>query len=270
MAATQPIKNLPFLNVAANSVATLQLPLGPTYERITMKLGGTSFTKAHLTNVKCKLNGKTFHEFSGADLDKMNSYTGLFADAAFLSIDFSELTARDEIDQALGAVATAQGVANFTIEVTIGAATAPTLESWSEISAPRITQDGKVPPMNKLIKVTQNFGAAGKFNFQLPYGISGGTVIKRVYFMANNITDLEIKKNGLVIFDMPKAVNEFCQKEHRKTPQAGMFVYDPIWDDNASGMLLTTDAASMEWNLTLSGAETVAAYIECIDALGNL
>lgn len=270
MPATQVIKNLPFMNVAASSVATLQLPLGPTYERIVLKLGGTTFTKAHLTNIKCKINGKTFHEFSGSDLDKINSYSGMFADAAFLTIDFTELFARDEIDQSLGAVATAQGVANFTIECNIGAATAPTLESWSEISAPRITKDGSIPPVNKLVKFSQNFAVAGKFNFQLPYGLSGGTVIKRVYIMAANITDLEIKKNGLVIFDASKAVNEFMQKEHKKTPQASMFVFDPIWDDNASGMLLTTDAASMEWNMTLSGAETVNVYLECIDPLGNL
>lgn len=270
MPATQPIKNLPFFNVAANSVATLQLPLGPTYERIVLMLGGTTFNKTHLTNIKCKLNGKTFHEFSGADMDKMNSYTGLYADPAFLSIDFTELAARDEIDQSLGAIATAQGIASFTIEATIGGATAPTLDSWAEVSAPRITKDGGVPPVNKLVKFTQNFSAAGKFNFQLPYGMSGGTIIKRVYFMSANMTALEVKKNGLVIFDQIKAVNEFQQKEHKQAPQAGMFVYDPIWDNNASGMLLTTDAASMEWNLTLSATETVTAYLECIDPLGNL
>lgn len=270
MPATQIVKNLPFMNVAANSVATLQLPLGPTYERIVLKLGGASFTKAHLTNVKCKLNGKTFHEFTGTDLDKMNNYTGLFSDPAFLSIDFTELMARDELDQSLGAVAVAQGVAGFTIEATIGAANAPTLDSWSEVSAPRITKDGSIPPINKLITMTQNFAASGKFNFQMPYGLAGGTVIKRVYFMSANMTDLEVKKNGQVIFDSPKAVNEFMQKEHKNTPQAGMFVYDPIWDNNASGMLLTTDAASMEWNITLSAGETVRVYIECIDPLGNL
>lgn len=258
------------MNVAASSVATLQLPLGPTYERIVLKLGGGSFTKAHITNVKCKLNSRTFHEFSGTDLDKINSYAGMFADAAFLSIDFTELFSRDEIDQSLGAVATAQGVANFIIELTIGAATTPTLESWSEVSAPRVTKDGSIPPVNKLVKFSQNYSAAGKFNFQLPYGLAGGTVVKRVYIMSANITDLEVKKNGLVIFDASKAVNEFMQKEHKKTPQAGMFVYDPIWDDNASGMLLTTDSASMEWNMTLSAAETVNVYLECIDPLGNL
>jgi len=38
-------KQLSFMNVAAGVTATVNLPLGPTYERWVFQLGGTTFTK---------------------------------------------------------------------------------------------------------------------------------------------------------------------------------------------------------------------------------
>lgn len=258
-------KNLPFFNVVANGLATLSLPFGMTYERIVFVLGGTAFTKAMITDIKVKLNGKVIVQTTGTLLNTMNVYKGLVTDATHLVLDFSELFARDEIGQSIGAVATAEGVSNFTIEMTIAGATAPTLESWSVLSGPR-----KIGVIHKCLSYAATFGSAGKFPFQLPYGANGGSIIKRVHFFHANMTGLEVKKNSIVIHDTTDAINKYIQTENKKVTAAGQYVADFIVDNNQSGMLVTADARSMEWNLTLSAADTVIAQVEFIDTLGNL
>jgi hypothetical protein len=261
----QILKNLPFFNVVATGVASLSLPLGMTYERIILALGGTAFTKAMITDLKAKINGKVIWQTTGAKLDSLNKYRGLATDATHLVMDFTEIFARDEVGQSLGAIGTAEGVGTFTLEVTITGATAPTLESWSVLSGPK-----KLGVINKLLTYNQTIGAAGKFPIQLPYGKDGGSIIKRVGFFHANMTELEVKKNGLVIHDTTKAINEYWQTENQKAPQAGLYVADFIVDNNQSGMLVTADAQSMQWNVTTSAADVITVQVEYLDLLGNL
>lgn len=259
------VKNLPFFNVVGDGVASLSLPLGMTYERIIMVLSGTTFTKAMMTDIKIKLNGKVIWQSTGSRIDAMNKYRGIATDATHLTLDFTELYARDEVGQSIGAIGTAQGIGSFTIEVTIAGATAPTLESYAQLSGPK-----KAGVVSKVLSYPVTFSAGGKFPIVLPYGTNGGSVIKRVDFFHTNMTELEVKKNGLVIHESTKAINEFIQAENKKVPQAGMYVADFIVDNNQSGMLVTADARSMEWNVTLSAADTINVQVEYIDLLTNL
>lgn len=261
----QIIKNLPFFNVVATGVASLSLPLGMTYERIILELGGTAFTKAMITDLKAKINGKVIWQTTGSRLDALNKYRGLATDATHLVLDFTEIFARDEVGQSLGAIGTAEGVATFTLEITITGATAPTLESWSVLSGPK-----KLGVINKLLSYNVTLGASGTFPIQLPYGNQGGSIIKRVGFFSQYMTALEVKKNGLVIHDTKKAINEFFQKENQKTPQTDLYVADFIVDNNQSGMLVTADAQSMQWNATVSQADVITVQVEYLDLLGNL
>lgn len=259
-------EELPFFNVVAGGIATMDFPLGPTYERVILQLGGTTFTKAHITGIKAKLNGKVFHDVDGTTLDKMNNYTSLATDPAFLVLDFTEIFARDQVGQSVGAVATAQGVASFTLEVTIsGSAVAPTLKAYSWISAPKA-----LSVVNKLLMYPTNFSTAGQFPIKIPFGSAGGSLIKKIYFSHANMTALEVKMNGLTIHKSTAAVNDFVAKDNKKVPQAGLYVYDPIVDNNMTEMLDTTKANSLELWVTLSAADTVKAYVEYLDPLGNL
>jgi len=258
-------KNLPFFNVVATGVASLALPLGMTYERIILELGGTAFTKAHITDLKAKINGKVVWQTTGPRLDALNKYRGLTTDANHLVLDFTEIFARDEVGQSLGAIGTKDGVGSFTLEVTITGATAPTLESWSVLSGPK-----SLGVISKLLSYNVNLGAGGKFPVVLPYGNQGGSIIKRVGFFNAYMTELEVKKNGLVIHDTKKAINEFFQVENKKVPQAGLYVADFVVDNNQSGMLVTADAKSMEWNVTVSQADVITVQVEYIDVLNNL
>ncbi len=261
------IKNYPFANVVASGVATVSLPLGMSYNRIILALGGTAFTKSMITDVKVKMNGKVIYQNTGSRVDSINTFRNLTANAAYLSIDFTEPFAKKYEDQLLGNLNTAKGVSSLTLEVTIAGATAPTLDSYSEIGPP-----AALGAIAKQLTFTTTFGAAGKFPFKLIDVANRGALIKSVHFFhGGNVTNLEVKKNGIVIFDnVPVAVNNFNLTEYKNVPQTNVFHYDPCLDNNYANMLITQDATSLDFNITTSAADTINAVLEVIDVLGNM
>lgn len=259
-------KQLSFMNVAPGVTATVNLALGPTYERFTLQMGGTTFNKTHITDIRLRVNGRVIHQCSASDLESMNAFTGMITDPTLITLDLTEIFARDATGQKIGALSTAAGVVTAALEVDIAAtAVAPTLGLFAIESAPQALQ-----VVNKLVRYANNIGAAGKFALVIPFGVSGGSMLKRLWIKSANLTALEIKANGLTIHDSVKAVNEFWQKENRKTPQAGWYVVDFVVDNNQEDHLNTTALASLEINGTFSGAESVVYFGEYTDVLGNL
>lgn len=261
------LKNLPFTNVAAAGVASVSLPVGMSYNRIVLALGGGAFTKAMITDIKTRVNGKVVFQNSGSRLDLMNTFRGLTASAAFLTVDFTEPRAKDMGEEYIGNINTAKGVSSVTMEVTIAGATTPTLDSYSELGPP-----AALAVIAKQILFTTSFAGAGKFPFKLIDVANRGAILKRVHFAHTGaVTALEVKKNGIVIFDnIPVAVNTFYQGEYQKTAQANLYTWDPCLDNNYSNAVKTADMVSLEFNLTTSGADTVTAVVEALDLLGNM
>jgi len=259
-------KNLPFLNVVADGVASLELPIGMTYNRILLKLGGTTFTKAMISRIVLKMNGKIFYDISGTNLDLVNDYKGLGLGTSYLMLDFIEAEAKTLGGQYIGALGTLEGVTSLVLEVTIAGATAPTLESWSEISNPM-----PLGLINSVIPHTATFSAAGEFPVVLPHGSEAGLLIQRVLFFHSNMTELEVKKNGIVVYEsMPTAVNTEFQKSYGRVPQSGLFVYDTILNNDLKQVLNTGNAQSLSYNLTVSAADTVTILTEAIASLAKI
>lgn len=261
------IKNLPFNNVAASGMASVSLPIGMSYNKIILALGGTSFTKSMITNIKVKLNGKTVWENIGSRLDLQNTYRSLSASAGFLVLDFTEPRAKVMAEQYLGNYNTAQGVSSLTLEVTIAGATAPTLDSYAELGPP-----APLGIIAKQILFTSSNNGAGKFPIKLIDLANRGAIIKRVHFAhTGNMTLLEVKKNGIVIHDnIPTAVNTFWQADYQKTAQANLYTFDPCADNNYANAIKTADMVSLEFNPTFSASDTVTAVLETLDVLGNM
>ncbi|EEF22300.1 conserved hypothetical protein, partial [Ricinus communis] len=260
------VKNTPFTNVVANGKATVNLPIGMSYNKVILALGGTTFTKSMITNINVKVNGKIVIQAAGSRLDLMNQYRGLTASAGFLTIDLTEPRAKTMIEQYLGNINTAKGVSSLTIEVDIAGATAPTLDSYTEYGPP-----APLGVIAKQIIFSTPFGGSGKFPMKLIDITNRGGLIKRIHFAhGGNLTAVEVKKNGIVIWDnVPTAVNAFWQGEYQKTAQTNLYTYDPCADNNYANQIKTSDATALDFNLTLGAADTVTAVVEIVDVLGN-
>lgn len=281
-------KGLPFANVSATAgnIATLNITPGRTIEGIEIYMAGTglglfSVASPAIGLIRLKANGKTFFEATGAQIDAMMrfqglSYTAASATAIFLPIMFTELMGRDLIDQMMGAFDTSNGVANITMELTIGTATTvTTLEAYLLESAP---QAGVLQPaMLKVLRYPFSVAAGGQQSIPIPFGPVNGAVIKRLHIehgVSANVTGVTVKENGVVVHESVKAVNDAHNLLHRAANQNPATKYwyslDFMADMNIKNAMDTRGDRSLELLPTFAAADTGFVLVEYIDTLGNL
>lgn len=266
---------LPFSNVVATGTATNQITPGRTLENFKLKLGGTSLTKAMLTAIKVKANGKVIIEGSGAELEKLNAYRGETTNAAYLDIPFADYCLNNEFDRMVSAFDTSLGIANITTEVTVTGATAPTLTPIVVESAAQKSRGGEYQPfaplVAKVLKYPYNIASGGRLPITVPFGPQNGAIIKRLHVLhGGNMTGATVKQDGLVIHESLKAENEQEQVRMGRVPQANMYTLDFVVDGDIRKALDTRDAKSLEWLFDFSAADTGSVIVEYIDLLGNL
>ena len=266
---------LPFSNVVANGTATNQITPGRTLETLRLRLGGT-FTKAMIAILRLKANGKVIIEGSGTNLDKINTYRGETANAAFLDIQFADHAMIAELDRMVGAFDTSQGILNITSEVQIAGATSPVLTPILVESAQQKDTKGNAAPFAGLISKTLQYpfsvSTGGTLPVTLPFGPQNGAIIKRVHVASASglMTGAVVKENSLVVHESVKAENEFEQVKFGRVPQTNFYTIDFVVDGNIKKALDTRTANSMEWLFTFSGAESGNILVEYLDPLGNL
>jgi hypothetical protein len=265
---------LPFSNVVPSGTATNQVTPGRTLENLRLKLGGTSLTKAMVSLMKLKANGKVIMEATGAQLDAVNAYRGEATSAAFLDIQFADYSMISELDRMVGAFDTSMGISNITSEITIAGATAPVLTPILIESAQQKAKDGSAAPfaglISKLLSYPFSQSTGGRLAVNLPFG-NTGSIIKRIHvFHTGTVTGATMKEDGLVIHESIAAENVFDQTKAKRVPQTNVYTIDFVLDGNIKKALDTRNARSLEFLLDFSGAGSGTVLVEYLDPLGNL
>lgn len=253
----------PFENVVANNTATMpRLPMGLTYHGIILKLGGT-FTKAQITAIRMRLDGKQFIDITGAHLDTIDQFDGRTPSATYLTIPFGEANARTIIGEGIGSIETAL-YDRMELEVDIGAATAPTLNAWAIVGGPK--QNRKYARfIRAYLKTTHTPAAAGEFNLPIPLGSLVGAEIKRLHLFHANLTKLQVTRDGLwLLQEGETGLLDFTYGELNRVPQAGYAAWEPAYNDDQSNVVPTYredgSPAPFEFKATVSAADTLIAY----------
>lgn len=267
---------LPFSNVVATGTATNQVTPGRTLENLQLKLGGTSLTKAMITGVKIKANGKAIIDASATEIDKINAYRGQTTNAAFLDLQFADWSMLSEFDRMVGAFDTSLGVSNITSEIVIAGATAPTITPILIESAQQKSASGQVqafaPLMTKMLRYPFSVATGGTLPVTVPFGPQNGAIIKRlhVFNTGGYMTGATVKQDGLVVHESLKAENEYLQGKHGRTAQTNVYTIDFVMDGSIAKALDTRDAKSLEWLFAFSAADSGNVIVEYLDPLGNL
>jgi hypothetical protein len=273
------VECLPFQNVVATGKATINFAnlLGYTVEYILLELGGTAFTKSMIADIDIKANAKTIFKSTGARTDDRMEYRGETADAAYLVLSFDESRARCEVrngqvidGEKIGSIDTTFGIQSLTGEIDISGATAPTLKAYAELSAAPIGDARFRALIAKVFNFTVSPSASGTFAFDVPYGRSAGSIVKRIFLHGSTVTGAEVKKNGITIFKAASvALNTYHQKREGRVPQTNVFCIDFIKDMNQSAALNAADAQTIEYYMTVSGSGNVVVEVELYDPLNN-
>lgn len=276
MAVGKLVRNgLPFANVVNSGVATNNVTPGRTLEVLQLAMGGTSFTKANITLLKVKANGRTLIEASGTELDKINAYRGIAVNANFLDIPFFDENMVSGLDRSVTSFDTSNGVQNITTEVTVSGATSPTLKAIVVESAAQKDQTGQAAPyanlVGKLLRYPFSMANGGMLPVTVPFGKDSGAIIKRLHVVhSGNMTGATVKQDGMVIHESLAAENSNMQIRSGRVPQANMYTIDFVSDGNVRNALDTRDARSLEWLLSFSAADNGFILVEYLDTLGNL
>lgn len=261
----------PFSNVGANLTAVMPfISQGMTFERIMLKMGGTTFTEAHITAIRLTLGGKKIVEISGAHLKDINEYYKETAVTNYLNIWFADPNAQNMDDYLAGALDTSNQYSNFSMEVDIGAATAPTLEAWADLSAPIQKSAVYKNLFRTLIKTVHAPGAANEFSLPVAFGSAQGALIRGVHMFHTNVTKLQVKKDGFYLLeDAANALNQAYQNNYGRTTQAGLINWDPLVSNKSQFRLVPTlrgdgRQANIELKATVSAADTITAYSDLL------
>lgn len=265
----------PFNNVVALGIANVDLNplLGTTLECIDLTLGGTTFTKAMITYIALKANGKTIWESTGSNTDALENYKNTnAADVTRLSIDFMERKGRTVNSFQAGAIdlSPGSGIVSLRLEVTIAGATAPTLSGIAAVSpALDIPSERDIRfLMLRRYRNSQTIGAAGKFSLQVPHidPAGGGSVFRRIAIYSANCTAIQAMREGVTEFEVTKLENEWQQKKNGRAPQANLVVFDPILDNVQAGRVWDTrpkaGVRSAQLYGTFSAGETITIETE--------
>lgn len=259
----------PFQNVVAAGVAICDMNklLGTVLEKMTLTLGGGALTRAMLTSIVLKANGKIIYETDGTRLDAANVYNGQLTDVTIVKLDFLDRKAVTVNARQAGAfdLSAKSGITSLRLEVTIAGATTPTLIGFADVSPP--TDDPAEAGIRWLIarrhRVTQVIGAAGTYALAVPHldPAGGGSNYRRIYVYSANCTGIKTQREGVTEHEVLKLQNEASQKDNFKTPQANLVVFDPVQDGQLQGRTWDTRPSSgvrsAQFYATFSAGETI-------------
>lgn len=279
---------LPPFNPVANGVrSTIQIPrYDMTLGRVVLRFPGTnSITKATISEIVVKIGPRVVYgPISGAELDAINKYKGVYDQADSLTIDFTERDGLTILAKEIGGIdIPAIGGQDVFIEVVNNAASGvPNLFALGGFTSLQFNPKDPNPVEGQLIKKI--------LSIQIP--TSGGTmvtwtpqfkgaIIQRIHFRYTgtdwsgtadgNLQSVECKKNGVAVWDRIGCRDaRFIQQEQRKVPQSKTYHLDFVHDNVSSAAMGTADARALEFNLQLGAADTVKALVEVLDVPNNL
>lgn len=273
------------IGVAPGSVATIRIPAEAlTLVGIKLALSGTTFDKTKIDRVRVKVGARVIWDLTGAQINAQNNYKGSNDSARVLMLDFTERTQAIFPVKEVGGLdlMTLAAIGEVYLEIYINAgAVSPILYAFGYFEQ----QQGN-PIVLKHVPFTFTTNAAGRFT--LPLNLRGA-LLKRVWLFftgtawtgaANgNVNRVEVKKNGVVMFDQTDLDNRFDQTNFKKIPQAGLYCIDFIVDDNHDAAVATVRNQNgvqiydtFEFNAYIGDAAgaQVIAVAEVLDTPTNL
>ncbi len=242
---------------------TLNMDVGPVYKEIVLR---TNLDNDQLTQILIQLNGDPIYDITGEELRMIEAYKGNYQEDGVFVIPFADLSAKTQDGQDLSELVTLAGD-NLTMTVKTAAATAaqvtaslvPTLKATAvmgEAKAVRVT----IPRMYS------DLVPAGKTGKNVFRNFNRGPRIRRLH-INGSVTQLEIKRNRLVRYDVDSADNDFLLKREELVPQSGWFHFDPVKYRFALSDFLQTAGDSFEINPTVSAAGDLPVIFETVETV---
>lgn len=270
-----------FQNVAANSTASLstQELNGYSVHALRFVLGGGN-TKANITRLQVRVNKKSIIDhITGTQYQNINTWKNagnVATDLAFFFGNPDAVTYRGQhlTDLDLSNIKDPSGAAaSLEIQADLGAGVAPTLSCFAEVG-PGKALTGQFSPneyatTKAYIRTLLTPAAALALQQQdIGFGSHAGAGILNEFWFHANMTSLQVKKSGLVIWDnIAIAQMNDWQLDYNHPTVAGMYVWSPTYRKFYEELetTITPDGKTpypFQHLLTTSAADTINVFTE--------
>lgn len=257
-------------NVTAGGTATLNMPLGRTYEKLVLRTSGV--TREQMKDIRLLIDGKPVIEYeSAAQLASINSYYGRHDEAGFVTIWFvrPEMNALEQQRvTGLGTGLSGRGVVQtLQLEIDIHAdATNPSIDARAVQSSPK-----PLGVMNKLKRFVYSSATSGTFEID---NIPKGPRIAAVHFFKadDDISRVEVEQNSRKIVEGDKGLLQYMQKEAGRKPQGGYLAVDWLQEGDL-GQTIDTNPNNIQdqrFRLTLDTPGAVTVLVEYLDGYNGI
>jgi len=265
--------------VQPGNTALLELPLGPTYERVILDItAAAGLDLSDIGKIKCMLNSSEFQVYlNGQQLSDINAYWGREADLVSgtniqLGIHFNRAEMADNIWRNAPGIGT-QDVSTLTIEIDIPG-TAPAdikIAAYAQVDPTR-------QPIGTFFRVRQvPFTSLGAGQVEIDKLLKGPLYAAIHLFKAGgdiNYVELTTNKDGqdIKVIDSAKTILSRFQKaaspRGRVPMDAKATSIDFVTDGNLLDTLPTAGLSDFRIKMTLASAGDVNVVTETLDSLG--
>lgn len=274
-----PRKIRGFDGVGWSNRAQVRLAGGPTYHEIELI---TNAVDADILRVSLTVNGDVKFDVTGTVLRFFEKYKKKWEESGRLVIALADLALYSLEGQLLRSLHTVP-TDNIILEVQFGTGAAsvvnplvtpPTISANSLVSNPLNAEVASAVIRTRLVNLKG--GGSGLVTLDnLHQQSNGREVFQRIHFDGRDggandyITDMEIRRDGSVIWEQSTASMRYDLKRNDLAPQAGFYHFDSTRSRFLSELMNSQHATSLEFRLQLSNAmATIPAILETIEYLG--
>lgn len=254
--------------VVAGSKAILELPVGPTYQKLLFKAGGTGLDVTDIERMDLLVNGNVIQTYKNLQrLMDINTYFGRSVDSVN---EFMIHFFRGELHELNWRRAPGLGTANistFTIEMQLAAGAPADITLSCEADIDTVPQ-----PIGAFTRIRE-FGMASSVvgvleADKLP---KAGDVYAALHLFKPDISKVELEVDQIKVIDLSKASLERFAKS--ATPKVRVPVsarathVDFLYDGDAGQCLNTKGVGDMRLKMTLDSVGAVDVVAETFDTL---
>ncbi len=258
-------------NVAKGGTATLNMPIGRTYERLILTYAGV--TRAQMRSIKVVIDGKPVMEWADAEqLAALNAYYGRHDASGQLTLWFVRPEMTELAQQRVTGLGTGdrQGngrVSTLQLEIDIASeAENPTIRAHA-------IQSDQAPlgMINKVKRFTYSSATAGQFEID---NIPKGPRLMAVHLHkdADDVSRVEVEQNSRKILEGDKSLIQYLQRESGRKPQAKYLALDWTQEGDIYQSIVTDPRTIQDqrFRLTLDSPGQVEILVEYLDGFAGI
>lgn len=265
---TRSLKRMPTpQGIGAGQTATINLPLGLTYERLYITANVTSGGSdvdvpvsswgQYFGELRLMVDGDSKIQIDAADLVKLNKYYGQPMKAGTLPLFLSRPWMRTIGGEDQTAYGTAGGMSSFALEIDVkDGVTINSLNVYAVQS-----QGRPFGPHLRIQRYVHNQGVAG--DAEIADIVRGGYALKALHLTTADITDVEVHVDQRKVHESTTPLRAAHYDVIGRKPQAGMTHIDFLTENRiAEAMPMAVQDFRLKLDFTATG--NVSIYAESI------